>query len=171
MNFYDKKYELSLSLRQLMIILPYNRAEEYTIEELSNITNFKPGDVEKILKSFIDFEILLQDNAIFKINHNFTNKRVKLKLPAIAIADSKEEASEAKKAVEEDRRYFIQAVIVRVMKAHQQMSHLALVDEVIRTSSSRFNPSIPLIKKCIEGLIEKQFIQRTEEKDQYAYIN
>ncbi|KAJ3317831.1 hypothetical protein HDV06_001113 [Boothiomyces sp. JEL0866] len=171
MNFYDKKYELSLSLRQLMVILPFNSADEYTIDDLVNITNFKAVEIQKILKSFTDFEILMQVEENFKINLNFTNKRLKLKLPAIAIMDSKEDVNITKKAVEDDRRFFIQAVIVRVMKAHQQMSHLALVDEVIRNSSSRFNPSIPLIKKCIEGLIEKQFIQRTEEKDQYAYIN
>ena len=43
--------------------------------------------------------------------------------------------------------------------------------QVISQSKARFNPTISLIKKCIEALIDKQYIERTAKtKDEYSYI-
>jgi cullin 2 len=43
--------------------------------------------------------------------------------------------------------------------------------KVINQSKARFNPTISLIKKCIEALIDKQYIERTAKtKDEYSYI-
>jgi hypothetical protein len=92
-------------------------------------------------------------------------------MPALAVSDSKEEANATKKAVDDDRRFYIQATIVRIMKTKQLLSHQGLIEQVIIQSKNRFHPSIPLIKKCIEGLIEKGFIDRTAERDQYRYIS
>jgi Mg2+ and Co2+ transporter CorA len=64
-----------------------------------------------------------------------------------------------------------QAVIVRVMKARKKLTHNALVKDVIDQSKRQFNPSIPLIKKTIEELIDKGFLERDDkEKDTYLYI-
>lgn len=89
----------------------------------------------------------------------------------MGITETKEEITEAQRSVQEDRRFYIQAVIVRIMKSRQQISHTELIDEVIRQSKNRFEPSISLIKQCIEGLIEKHFIDRAAQKDQYVYIS
>lgn len=34
-----------------------------------------------------------------------------------------------------------------------------------------FTPTVPLIKKCIESLIDKQYIERgTQSSDEYSYV-
>lgn len=48
----------------------------------------------------------------------------------------------------------IQACIVRVMKNRKAMSHNDLISEVAHQLSTRFQPSMVLIKKRIEGLID-----------------
>nr|KAG5691783.1 hypothetical protein BaRGS_003179 [Batillaria attramentaria] len=43
--------------------------------------------------------------------------------------------------------------------------------QVITQSMSRFHPSVSMIKKCIETLIDKQYLERTANSpDEYSYI-
>jgi hypothetical protein len=55
------------------------------------------------------------------------------------------------------------------MKSRQILSHQQLVQEVIDQTRSRFAPSVPMIKKCIEQLLEKQYIDR-QDRDRYVYV-
>ena len=56
------------------------------------------------------------------------------------------------------------------MKARKELSHNQLVQEVIDLAKARFNPSVPMIKKCIEQLLDKQYLERSESGDKYLYI-
>lgn len=70
--------------------------------------------------------------------------------------------------VEEDRKPQIEAAIVRIMKARRTLDHHSIVTEVTRQLSSRFMPNPTVIKKRIESLIEREFIER-DEKDRKLY--
>jgi hypothetical protein len=72
-------------------------------------------------------------------------------------------------SIEADRRIIIEASIVRVMKSRKELSHLDLVQLIIIQCKSRFNPEISMIKKCVEHMIEKQYIDRIEQSI-YRYI-
>ncbi|KAJ1556253.1 Cullin-2 [Cladochytrium tenue] len=85
--------------------------------------------------------------------------------------EASQEADEMKRAVEEDRRLFLQTVIVRVMKSRKSMSHTGLIQEVIEQSHARFVPQVSAIKKSIEQLIEKGYLDRSKEQlDVYDYV-
>lgn len=83
-------------------------------------------------------------------------------------AEQKAESTDVLKTVDEDRKYVIQATIVRyvlpadqcyakhslglarvhsIMKARKTMKNQALIQEVIQQISQRFTPKIPDIKK------------------------
>ena len=93
------------------------------------------------------------------------------------------------KTVDEDRKFVIQATIVRyavflfftfhassntrrsIMKARKTMKNQPLIQEVISQISQRFAPKIPDIKKAIDTLLEKEYIERVEgTRDTFAYV-
>lgn len=74
-------------------------------------------------------------------------------------------------SVDEDRKLYLQAAIVRIVKARKVIKHNSLIEEVIQQSANRFTPNITMIKKCIEALIEKGYLERTvNTTDEYSYI-
>lgn len=81
------------------------------------------------------------------------------------------EADQVDRQVNEDRRYFIQAAIVRILKARRQIKHAQLIETILQQASNRFQPPIPLIKRCIEGLIDTGYLERNpDDPDQYSYL-
>ena len=73
--------------------------------------------------------------------------------------------------MDEDRKPQIEAAIVRVMKSRQQMEHNALIAEVTAQLTSRFLPHPNVIKKRIESLIERDFLERDKGNwRKYSYL-
>ena len=57
------------------------------------------------------------------------------------------------------------------MKARKTMTNLALIQEVISQISRHFQPKIPNIKKTINVLLEKEYIERVDgAKNMFAYV-
>ena len=57
------------------------------------------------------------------------------------------------------------------MKTRKELNHQILVTEVIKQLDSRFKPKIPQIKKSIDVLIEKEYMDRKKDsKDVYTYV-
>jgi cullin 3 len=73
--------------------------------------------------------------------------------------------------VEEERRHQVEAAIVRIMKARKMLHHNDLIAEVTKQLSVRFVPSPQFIKKRIEGLIEREYLEREEnDRRMYTYV-
>eukprot|EP00536_Pseudo-nitzschia_multiseries_P002807 jgi/Psemu1/322715/estExt_fgenesh1_pg.C_390014 len=73
--------------------------------------------------------------------------------------------------VEEDRRHLVEAALVRIMKARKSLGHNELFAEVTRQMSVRFTPSPQFVKKRIEDLIDRDYLERSEHDHRvYKYV-
>ncbi|OAD77735.1 Cullin [Phycomyces blakesleeanus NRRL 1555(-)] len=176
LNYLDRHYELQVGLYQIVILLLFNSVTEMSIADLLVHSGLSLPDTLRSIKPLVDIHILesnassLNKSSVVKINMKFSSKRTKIKVSAAgAQAEAQQESQATRKAVEEDRRMYIQAAVVRIMKSRQRLSHVQLIQEIIDQANSRFSPSVIMIKKCIEQLLEKQFIAR-QGRDTYVYV-
>jgi hypothetical protein len=178
-TFYLKKrYEFQVTNYQMGVLLMFNKSGRLTVEEISSHTNLKDRDLSRTLSSLITSKILYKEpedgfegTHAISLNDKFVSKRLRFKPAAALQKETKEENIETHKSIEEDRKLFLQAAIVRIMKARKTLTHVNLVKETISQAKARFQPSIPMIKKCIEHLIEKEYLQRKEgETNTYSYV-
>ncbi|ODQ65741.1 cullin [Nadsonia fulvescens var. elongata DSM 6958] len=172
-------YTLQVSLYQMAILLAYNTNDCYTIEQLREITALSDdillGSLAIILKARVltmcggaggssssktATPTVGEPNSIYRLNYDFKNKKIRLNLNLPIKSDQRAESDEVAKSIEDDRKLFLQAVIVRIMKTRKELKHMALIQETIEQSKKRFMPKVPEIKKNIDALIEKEYLQR-----------
>jgi len=75
---------------------------------------------------------------------------------------TQKEAEQDHDAVMKQREYEIEAAMVRVMKARQRLEWNQVQVEVISHLKSRFTPDARLLKKRLESLIDRKFMERDE---------
>uniref|UniRef100_A0A7R9VZX3 Cullin family profile domain-containing protein n=1 Tax=Chlamydomonas euryale TaxID=1486919 RepID=A0A7R9VZX3_9CHLO len=176
-NFDTRAMELILGTQQATCLLLFNDADELTFSDIVQRLNLAEDDTGRVLHSLAcaKHKILLKEPANktigktdkFMFNNKFTNvsKRLKIPLPPV---DEKKKVIED---VDKDRRYAIDAAIVRTMKSRKVMGHQALVMEVVQQLSRMFKPDFKQIKKRIEDLIERDFLERDKENPQmFKYL-
>ncbi|KAG6853139.1 hypothetical protein C0991_006619 [Blastosporella zonata] len=171
-NYLNQKYILMTSSYQMAVLLQYNRNDTMSLDELVAATSITKDIMSQVLALLVKAKILInEEKDQYDLNPHFKSKKIRVNLNLPIKADVKAESSDVLKAVDEDRKYVIQATIVRIMKARKTMKNQALIQEVISQISQRFAPKIPDIKKAIETLLEKEYIERVDgSKDTFAYV-
>uniref|UniRef100_A0A8C5FHR3 Cullin 2 n=2 Tax=Gadus morhua TaxID=8049 RepID=A0A8C5FHR3_GADMO len=179
MNYLSKPYVAMVTTYQMAVLLAFNSSLTVGYKELQDGTKMNEKELQKTIKSLLDVKMLTHDSekediepeSTFSLNMSFTSKRTKFKITTSMQKDTPQEMEQTRSAVDEDRKMYLQAAIVRIMKARKVLRHNALIQEVINQSKARFNPSISMIKKCIEVLIDKQYIERSQTSaDEYSYV-
>ncbi|KAJ8396093.1 hypothetical protein AAFF_G00021660 [Aldrovandia affinis] len=179
MNYLSKTYVAVVTTYQMAVLLAFNNGETVCYKELQDSTQMNEKELLKTTRSLLDVKMINHDSekedieaeSTFSLNMTFTSKRTKFKITTSMQKDTPQEMEQTRSAVDEDRKMYLQAAIVRIMKARKVLRHNMLIQEVINQSKARFNPSISMIKKCIEVLIDKQYIERSQNTaDEYSYV-
>ena len=111
------------------------------------------------------------DEDVYSFNDKFKHNLMRVKVQPVTQADNAQEVSETQDKIDEDRKHMIDAAIVRVMKSRKSMQHAQLIAEVTKQLSSRFRPNPIVIKKRVESLIEREYLERTEgDRKSYNYL-
>lgn len=167
----------------MCILMIFNRKSRFTYEELQYETNIPDRDLTRALQSLAlaksTQRILVKDpktkeiapTDVFVVNEAFSSRHIKIKVQNVAVKESEPERRETRSKVDEDRKYEIEAAIVRIMKARKQLQHNLLISEVTEQLKARFMPSPLVIKTRIEALIERDYLARTEnDRKIYKYV-
>lgn len=54
-------------------------------------------------------------------------------------------------------------------RQRKKLSHQGLISEVIQQLTPRFMPDVNMVKKRIESLLEREYLERVEGADRPAY--
>lgn len=180
-----RKHIMQVSTYQMCILMLFNKSEKWTFEEIKNETDIQERDLIRAIQSLsvgkVSQRVLhkepktkeVEPAHVFTVNDHFTSKLFRVKIQTVAAnkGEAEPERKETRVKVDEDRKHEIEAAIVRIMKARKKLQHNVLVAEVTEQLKARFLPSPVIIKKRIEGLIEREYLARTpEDRKVYTYV-
>ncbi|QQP57028.1 Cullinlike [Caligus rogercresseyi] len=141
-------------------------------KELLEATKMSEEQFPRNLQSLLDAKLLECDtgeinvNSVITLNMGYSNKRTKFRITRTLQNETPQEVEHTHQAVEEDRKMYLQATIVRTMKSRKVLKHNLLIQEVKKEEDT-----LNMIKKCIESLIDKAYIERTANgNDEYSYM-
>jgi cullin 1 len=176
-NFPKKKwYDLQVTTLQAVALLLFNEAAgALSFETVRESLNLSVDVVKRIMHSLScgKFKILnklpagktISTSDQFEINKTFASPMRKIRIPMASL-----EESHSQKHVEEDRSIAIEAAIVRIMKARKTLQHQQLISEVL-TQLQFFKPNLKVIKRRIEALIDREYLERDpEQANTYRYL-
>ncbi|XP_044974546.1 cullin-1-like [Hordeum vulgare subsp. vulgare] len=176
-KFDAKPIELIVTTYQAAMLLLFNGSERLSYSEIVTQLNMPDDDAVRLLHSLscAKYKILnkvpsnqtISPKDVFEINHKFTDKMRRIKVP-LPPTDEKKKVVED---VNKDRRFSIDASIVRIMKSRKVMVHQQLVAECVEQLSRMFRPDIKIIKRRIEDLISREYLERDlETANTYRYL-
>lgn len=179
-NYLKKSYLVTVQTYQMALLLLFEHCDAIPCREAAASLRLSHDQLIKHAASLVDCKILnksteesseLEEDTILTLNFDYSNKRTKFRVTGVLQRDAPQDAEATHRSVDEDRKMFLQAAIVRIMKSRKLLRHNQLIQEVLSQSKVTFAPSIGMIKKCIETLIDKQYIERTANSaDEYSYI-
>lgn len=177
LNYTDKAYLVAMNTHQLSVLQAFAHADSCSVMDLALQASLSVPSVTKCVKGFLEAGILnaheepLQEASVLTLNRSFTSRRLRFKIVTTALKPREEKEVDATcNTLQQDRKYYMECTIVRIMKARKVMKHSTLIEEVIKQTSSRFVPDVSFIKKNVESLIEKLYMSRTADVDEYQYL-
>ena len=182
-RFASGEYEISASTLHMCVLMLFNTHETLTTKDISDLTGMIGDELKGCLQALscvkgkniltklpAGKDVSLGDS--FQVNQDFSSKTTKVKILSIsAKRENDHERSLTKSKIVDDRKPQIEATIVRVMKAKKRLDHNSIVMEVTAQVRNRFMPTPADIKKHIETLIEREYIERDpSDRKMYVYL-
>jgi cullin-4 len=192
--FPKAKKELVVSFLQALILLEFNNTTAITYGELLQHLNVEPseeltcaiiglyaGNAKVLLREKAEGlpplpkqkagapRVVVRNEDVIRYNDKFVHRLVKIRVNQVQLRETKEEVQETTEKVLAERHFIVDAAIVRFMKSRKEAKHNELVSEVI--GMLRFQAQPPDIKKRIEHLIEREYLERDgTDNSLYRYL-
>ncbi|KAI9350328.1 Cullin [Obelidium mucronatum] len=198
-NFPKGRKEVNMSVFAMIILLtcfndglPATEGTPVPYKTILESTGIPASELKRTLQSLslAKFRLLTKgskgkevlEKDEFALNLGFTAPQMKIKILTISSGSSSggggakemendQERGETQEKIDEERKHQVEAAIVRIMKSRKRLDHNKLVVEVTEQLSSRFMPTPAMIKTRIEGLIEREYLERdANERKVYKYV-
>jgi cullin-4 len=171
--------ELSVSLFQCVVLMLFNDAEKLSYEDIASKSGLEEKELKRALQSLACAKVRILNkepksrdvNAgdVFEVNAALNERLFRIKVNSIQIKETTEENKQTMERVFQDRQQQVDAAIVRVMKTRKSLTHALLISELM--AQLKFPTKASDLKKRIESLIEREYIERDREDAQkYNYL-
>ncbi|CAG9794357.1 unnamed protein product [Diatraea saccharalis] len=185
-RYTHRLYHISATTPQCALLLCFENVDSSPVRELRESLQLTGEAWSRHARPLVDAGLLTvegdvdADEATLTLNLAFTCKRTKVRLTCANAPNQQgtgtggggaggEEAPPAH--CDDDRKMYLQAALVRIMKQRKVLRHTELIQEVVSQARGSFAPSVAMIKKCIEALIDKQYLERAPGTlDTYSYV-
>ncbi|XP_074279653.1 cullin-1-like [Silene latifolia] len=176
-KFGTKTIELVVGTYQAAALLLFNTADRLGYLEIADQLNLADEDLTRVLHSLscAKYKILVKEPSSrsisktdhFSFNSSFTDRMRRIRIPLPPVDERKKIVED----VDKDRRFAIDASIVRIMKSRKVLGYQQLVTECVEQLSRMFKPDFKVIKRRIEDLITREYIERDAENSQiFKYL-
>lgn len=176
----ERRYELNVSTYGMVVLMLFNDLPDgqwLGYEDILAETNIPAAELNRTLASLSiapksrvltkePMSRTIKSGDKFSYNSSFTSKTVKIRAPIVNSQSKVEDADERKeteKKNDESRAHIVDAAVVRIMKARKALPHNLLLTEVINVLTSRFKPDVSMVKRRIEDLIAREYLERHED--------
>lgn len=170
-----RRYDISCGFLQGLVLLwMAEQAKEQTLGEISKGTGIPfillcpmlhplvYGNYKMLIKNTPLTQLKMKETDVFSFNHDFMSKRTFIRLPTVLI-----DPPMVQEKILEDRKFYLEAIVVRIMKVRKRLEHKDLVQQVLQVSTIPTNSKN--IKEIIEKLIDKEYLERAPDNN-FLYI-
>uniref|UniRef100_A0A914I2D5 Cullin family profile domain-containing protein n=1 Tax=Globodera rostochiensis TaxID=31243 RepID=A0A914I2D5_GLORO len=164
---------LTVTTYMMCLLVRFNHRAKMTYEQLLKETQVPDRELKRCLQALSmskqSQRILCRHGTAkdiesadeFCVNDQFSSKLMRVKIQMVSDrGETESERSDTRAKVDNDRKLAIEAAIVRVMKTRKKLLHDDLVAEVANQLKTRFLPDPSCIKKCLESLTEREYLER-----------
>jgi len=179
-HFDRRRIDLEVSTLQAAILLLFNEKKIWVIQDMINRLGITPDQAKANLRSLVSgkFKILQKNPSEgyrvthqMRVNRRFQSQLRRIRVPNAIMRTSNKERKQANESIQEERKYVLEAYIVRVMKSRKTLSHAQLVQEVTKQVLKLFTPNPRHIKQRIGDLISRDYLTRDpEQSNVYHYV-
>ncbi|OAX36818.1 Cullin-domain-containing protein [Rhizopogon vinicolor AM-OR11-026] len=173
--------DLTVSLYQAIVLLLFNEETDVGYRQILEATRMDDAELKRTLQSLAcaNKKVLkkrpvgkeVNDDDVFYFNAEFTDSRAKVHINSIQAKETPEENKRTQTHIEGDRKHYLDAAIVRIMKAKKELSYEQLKNETVDAVKSHFVPEVSVIKQRIAVLVEQEYLRRDEDDmNLYVYV-
>ncbi|KAL5334244.1 Cullin [Aspergillus crustosus] len=188
-NGKTQRHELNVSTYAMIVLLLFNEVppgESLTFEEIQARTQIPDNDLIRNLQSLavapktrvlkkdpMSKDVKPTDKFIF--NNDFQSPFLKVRIGVVSgganKVENQDQRKETEKKMNDERGASIEAAVVRIMKQRKTLVHSNLISEVLSQLAARFVPDVNMVKRRIESLIDREYLERiAEDPPTYGYV-
>lgn len=112
-KYLSQKLQFLTNAHQAAIFLLFNTMDSFTAQQACDLTGIPKKMIEDQCGSALKLKVLQKEGDVMSLNKGYKSKNMRVKLNVPIRGEQKAETADVMKSVDEDRKFMIQATIVR----------------------------------------------------------